>query len=389
VAVNYEVLPDYKRFNQKNNGLMRVVWDSALQSCGERENRSIRNYLDNDVPGFTRRDWAFDFATATVVSAHGTRINRPNSGLTVWENLDAKYNRTLPPGMEAFDASDPAETLLSVEKVARFLGADLVGFTELDERWVYSHHYLPGGDENPPVEIPKECCQVIVMGVSMDYEMFRTAPTAIMMSETHKNYSQMAAMVSSMAQFIRTLGYRAIPSLNDTALNVPLAVDAGLGQPSRLGTVITPEFGPRVRFCKVITDLPLGAIKKSVDLGVIEFCEVCEKCAEACPVGAVSTGPRTTEGPNISNNNGVLKWYLNAEKCRHHFAHVATNCGICFRSCPFNKGRGIHHTIAKRLVKWRLRFLNRFLVWLDDRLGYGEQKDPALFWSEKGRKRGA
>ncbi len=389
MAVNYEVLPDYKRFNQKNNGLMRVVWDPALKSCLGRERSAIRDSLERGVPGFTRRDRAFDIATSTIVSAFGTAINRPNSGLTVWENLNAKYNRAVPPDAGAFDASDPADTRGTVEKVARFMGADLVGFTELDERWVYSHHYLPSRDENPPVEIPEGCDQVIVMGLSMDYEMFRTAPTVIMSTETHKNYSQMAALVSSVAQFIRTLGYKAVPCLNDTALNVPLAVDAGLGQPSRMGLTITDAYGPRVRFCKVFTDLPLGAAKKSVDLGVIEFCEVCEKCVKACPVKAPPTGPRTTEGSNISSSNGVLKWYLNGEKCRHHFAKVATNCGICLRVCPFNKGKGIHHTIVKWLVKQRIRWVNRLLVRLDDWLGYGEQKDPTFFWSEKGRKRGA
>jgi reductive dehalogenase len=205
-----------------------------------------------------------------------------------------------------------------------------------------------------------------------------------MMSETHRNYSQMAILVASLAQFIRTLGYRAIPSLNDTALNVPLAVDAGLGQPSRLGIVITPQFGPRVRFCKVITDLPLAGGKRHVDFGVIEFCEACEKCAEACPVRAVPAGGRTTTGRNLSSNPGVLKWYLDAEKCRHHFAHVATNCGICLRMCPFNHGRGPHHALAKRLVRLKWRWVNRLLVKLHGWLGYGKQKDPRFFWNGAG-----
>ena len=39
----------------------------------------------------------------------------------------------------------------------------------------------------------------------------------------------------------------------------PLAIMAGLGELSRIGILITPEFGPRVRLCKVFTDLPLQA----------------------------------------------------------------------------------------------------------------------------------
>ncbi|MBI3024297.1 MAG: reductive dehalogenase [Candidatus Tectomicrobia bacterium] len=386
MAENYQVLPGYARFNQKNNGLMRAVWDPALKSCREREARSIRRYLEEDARGFDLRDWAFDFGASTAVSAFGTGNNKPNAGFTAWEPLDVKYNRSLPPGAGRFDASDPARARGSVEKVARFLGADLVGFTELDPRWVYSHHYLPSNKENgnPPVEIPEGMNQAIVLGVAMDHQMFRTAPSVVMMSETHRNYSQMAILVASLAQFIRTLGYRAIPSLNDTALNVPLAVDAGLGQPSRLGIVITPRYGPRVRFCKVITDLPLAGKKRHVDFGVIEFREACEKCAGACPVKAVPAGGRTATGRNLSSNPGVLKWYLDAEKCRHHFAHVATNCGICLRVCPFNHGGGPHHWLAKRLVRLKSRSLNRLLVKLHGWLGYGEQKDPRFFWNGAG-----
>ena len=382
---NYQVLPGYKRFNQRDNGLMRVVWDEPLTSCGEREKRSIRKNLESATPGFTLRDRAFDLAASTMTSVFGTGINRPDSGLTSWRPLEAKYERAIPPGVGRFEASDPAETRRTVEKVARFFGADLVGFTPLDERWVYSHHFRPGAEEkNPPVEIPEGCGQVIVMGMSMDYEMFRTAPTAVMAAETHLNYSRMSVMVASMAQFIRALGYRAIPCLNDTALNVPLAVDAGLGQPSRIGLAITPQFGPRVRFCKVITDLPLQAVKKSADFGVIEFCETCGRCVEACPVKAVPSGPRTASGPDRSSSNGVLKWYLNAERCRQHFAHVATNCGICLRSCPFNHGKGFHHRIAKRLVRLKWRWVNRLLVKLHVWLRYGEQKDPGFFWNGAG-----
>ncbi|MEK6710283.1 MAG: reductive dehalogenase, partial [Nitrospinota bacterium] len=376
MAESYQVLPGYKRFNQKNNGLMRAVWDPALKSCGEREDRSIRRYLEEGTPGFDRRDWALDLAAATAVSSFGSGINKANSGFTAWESLNVKYTRAVPQGVGRFDASDPARTRRTMEKVARFLGADLVGFTALDPRWVYSHHYTPWNKENdnPPVEIPEGCGQVVVLGVGMNYEMFRTAPSAVMMSETHRNYSQMAILAASLAQFIRTLGYRAIPSLNDTALNVPLAVDAGLAQPSRMGIAVTPEFGPRVRFCKVFTDLPLGGTKKSLDFGVLEFCEACEQCVRACPVKAVSSGPRTAEGRNLSSNPGVLKWYLDAERCRHHFAHVATNCGICLRSCPFNHGRGPHHWLAERLVRLKSRAVNRLLVRLHGWLGYGRQK---------------
>jgi len=66
----------------------------------------------------------------------------------------------------------------------------------------------------------------------------------------------MAFVATSLAEFIRLLGHDAIPAGNDMALSIPLAVDAGLGELGRNGLLITKEFGPRLRLCKVFTNLP-------------------------------------------------------------------------------------------------------------------------------------
>jgi len=384
MAANYEILPGYRRFNQKHNAIMRSSWDPKLASYDPRNVRSIKEHIQREDAGFDHLDFALSNGATTVASSLGTAINRPNSGITSWESLAKQWGRTFPIEADRLEPGDPDRMREALGKVARFYGADLVGFTPLDMRWVYSHHYDPRTGRNDPVEIPEGCDQVIVMGVSMDRDMFATAPTAIMMAETQRNYSILASLAGSVAEFIRTLGYHAVPCMNDTALSVPLAVDAGLAQPSRLGPAITPQFGPRVRFCKVITDLPLNAVKKSADFGVIEFCEACERCAQACPAKSLPLGPRTTEANNISNNPGVLKWYGNYESCRLYWSHLGTNCGICIRVCPFNHGKGFHHAIAKRLIRLKWRWVNHLLVRLHGWLGYGRQKDPRRFWNGAG-----
>ena len=40
-------------------------------------------------------------------------------------------------------------------------------------------------------------------------------------------------------------------------ISIPIAIDAGLGQLGRMGLIVTPKYGPRVRLAKVITDMPL------------------------------------------------------------------------------------------------------------------------------------
>ena len=251
MVVNYEVGPEYRRFNQKNNAIMRSNWDPLLNDYGERSQQAINKHIEKDDRGFGLDDFAFYTASRAVVSAFGTSVNGPNSGLTSWEPLSSSDARAVPDELKNGDRASPTELQSKVRRVARHLGADLVGFTPLDERWVYTNHFLPGKGadgkgENPPVELPEGCDQVVVLGFEMDHDMMATAPTAIMMTETGRNYSRMAAHTASLAQFIRAMGYTAVPSLNDTALNVPLAIDAGLAQPSRLGPAITPEFGERL-----------------------------------------------------------------------------------------------------------------------------------------------
>jgi hypothetical protein len=78
-----------------------------------------------------------------------------------------------------------------------------------------------------------------------------------------------------LACFIRGLGYQAIPCGNDTALSVPLAMAAGLGESSRMGLLITPKFGSRVRICKLFTDLPLESDDYR-PFWVHQFCQTCK-----------------------------------------------------------------------------------------------------------------
>ena len=55
-------------------------------------------------------------------------------------------------------------------------------------------------------------------------------------------------------------------------------MQAGLGEYGCHGLVITKEFGPRVRFGKIFTDLPLSH-DRPVKFGVKEFCDMCRRCA--------------------------------------------------------------------------------------------------------------
>lgn len=57
----------------------------------------------------------------------------------------------------------------------------------------------------------------------------------------------------------------------------------GLGSVSRKGNVLTPQFGPYVRFAFLITDAPLACDAPFAR----QLCDGCEECAKACPGHAV------------------------------------------------------------------------------------------------------
>jgi reductive dehalogenase len=207
------------------------------------------------------------------------------------------------------------------------------------------------------------------MGIEMDYQHLRRSPAVE--SATDIAYSKMGFIAPSVARFIQELGYHAMPSGNDTALSIPMAVDAGLGELGRNGILITEKYGPRVRLCKVFTDLPL-VHDKPVDLGVQAFCEICEKCAKSCPGQALKHGERTAEHNNISNNVNILKWPVNAERCIQWWAKNRAHCAVCIRVCPFNKPDELLH----RIVRWHVNCLpqfNRLYKWMDDVAGYDKQ----------------
>ena len=342
-----------------------------------RRHYSVKHF--GKTPGYTARDWAFAMSMWYLERWWGFGNMVGNEGLYAWYPDQAE--RALRDRMEPdakWEVSDPAEMSRNVKKAAIFLGASLVGICKLDQRWLYSHRFHPHTHEHAPIEIPEEFQYAVVMAHEMPYELMQTSPAYGGFSSTGRGYSMMAFVASSLAHYIRSLGYRAIPTGNDTALSIPCAIDAGLGELGRNGMLITEKFGPRVRLSKVLTDLPLAA-DTPIEFGVAEFCATCKRCAEDCPGGCISFDAPTTEGPTISNSNGIYKWYINPEKCLDFWARNNGSCVNCVKVCPFNKLPGTLHNAVRFLVK-NQRWLDPALVRMDRLFGYGRKKRTEDVW---------
>jgi epoxyqueuosine reductase len=366
-----------ERFDQRKDMFRRAKCDPEWI---ERARVFYSSDRVRDKPGYTQEYFALTDASWYVEDffAMGHRGSN-HKGLYAWESLDPEMTEM--PFDVKIDASDPTEVSKKVKRVARFFGTSMVGICELDRLWVYSHVTNDITGEHMPLEIPKEYCYAIAMAIEMDYSFIQTSPTGGASAATGLGYSKMAFVAGLLAQFIRGLGYRAIPCGNDTALSIPIAIEAGLGELGRNGLLITEKFGPRVRLCKVFTDLPLIPDEPHF-FGVDDFCHKCIKCAEDCPSSAISFGEKTTEALNKSNNPGVLKWPVNAEQCYKYWIANRTDCANCIRMCPFSKKEGWwHHDLVRAFIK-NAPWMNPFFVWLDDIFGYDKQLDPTTIWED-------
>ena len=149
------------------------------------------------------------------------------------------------------------------------------------------------------MEIPEGITNVIVLGKSMRHDLVRMSPTATAATSAAAGYAEDAVTLLALAQYIRSLGYQAIANQNDTNLAIPYAVQAGLGEYGRHGLVITKEYGPRVRFGRILTDMPLRH-DKPISFGVEKTCEICRRCANNCPPQAIDHGAPSTYTYNLS-----------------------------------------------------------------------------------------
>lgn len=399
----YQVRPDYQRFDQMKNMTRQSLWNPAAVELSQKRRDNLEKLMKGNHSGYDLKDWAFYTGAIANMVNSGFSVNWPNRKGNSWEPL---AKRAHIPVMAPYQSRKKAEldrttATQLIRKVSQQFGADSVGFCNLDRRWVYSHWFDEKTREHYPIKfsdeqgyegyqdpteledktqvIPEKMKYVVVLIHEMDELGMATAPSLTQMATTFTAYSRISFTTVMVAEFIRGLGYHAIPSANDTALNIPLAIDAGLGELGRNAKLITPRFGPRCRISKVITDLPLVP-GHARPWGVTQFCNTCMKCAKHCPTGAIPEGDRSYEPVGDFNSSGVLQWQIDHMKCYEYWTKVGTNCGLCIRTCPFNKSKHWSHSLVRRIIRKGSKGMDAFLVSMDDLFGYGRAKKSEDFW---------
>lgn len=257
----------------------------------------------------------------------------------------------------------PDELSVFLKEWVKKMGAHSVGICEMKDY----HFYTVGGRRErygKPVENNHK--YGIALTVEMDYELTMTGPEAPVVMESAREYLNSGMIATQLTLTLRNLGYEATSHIDaNYDLVCPLvAKDAGLGEIGRMGLLMTPKLGPRVRIAVVTTDAPLIINEPSHSDSVLDFCTYCKKCAYVCPSAAIPLDERR-------QHKGGLHWQINQEACFTYWCQAGTDCGKCMAVCPYShKTNWIHD-----FVRWGIRnnfFFRRVAVRLDDII-YGKR----------------
>ncbi len=191
-----------------------------------------------------------------------------------------------------------------------------------------------------PRSIWPEVRSVVVIGLPVDLPIVETAPS-IYYHELYKTVNTLLDQSAyRLARFLDRNGHPSIyiPRDGYGSLSVlksdPFAFFshrhaaylAGLGNFGVNNMLLTPSYGPRVRFTSIFTtaELPADEIMRG------GLCTGCMRCSRSCPAGAIDDA----DYPEGLTDKDACTSY-NASLAKRH----ASPCGWCIRVCPIGQDR--------------------------------------------------
>jgi len=287
--------------------LERRGYNAIMYSDGALPERTVQQLLTGALPGRA-------IETVTVVT-------------------DAELSPTTPtlPAPAPAPASSPAARQNALKRLLNELGADLVGVApaeriaalrpQLDALFggkvVFTAHDRAGRlyeydpeirEEHVQIRAPEDhlpgAKSVLVIGLALPQASVERAmqPPAesvgIYAFAHYEALNLLGLMAFRAARLLEDQGYRAAVTydlcgtgalsgtprgeLSDLFSNRFAAVSAGLGRLGRGGFVLTPDFGPNVRFVAIVTDAEIAPDAVPADAAVLDACADCGRCLRAC-----------------------------------------------------------------------------------------------------------
>ncbi len=205
-----------------------------------------------------------------------------------------------------------------VKRVATEVGCDDVGVALMKPEYVFEGHAVP----------PQRW--MIVLAVAHDYDALRAAPSTRTLVEVTRQYARGTRSAKAVASWLRQQGQDAFPyggPMAGSFVLIPAAIEAGLGELGKHGSIIHRRLGANFRLACVLTDIPLVAGTRDV-FGADDFCASCRLCADACPPDAIVHEKKLVRGE--------VRWYVDFDKCLPYF-NESFGCAICLAECPFSR----------------------------------------------------
>jgi ferredoxin len=215
-------------------------------------------------------------------------------------------------------AQTPAQWTDDTKRIARELGADAVGVAPMRPEYAFQGHEVP----------PQRW--MIMLGIGQDHQAMMSAPSERSLVEVTRQYARGMRVAKGLASWLRARGHDALPYAGPMAGSftlIPAAIEAGLGELGKHGSLIHRELGANFRLACVLTDVPLLAERPDV-FGGDDFCASCRVCADACPPDAIVHDKQLVRGER--------RWYVDFDKCLPYF-NENLGCAICLAVCPFSR----------------------------------------------------
>jgi epoxyqueuosine reductase QueG len=232
------------------------------------------------------------------------------------------------------------------------------------ERW-NNPPFLPWmPEEFYPQSIYPEAKSVIVIGLPIPLPVLETSP-AIYYRELYNTVNTLLDQYTyRLANFLTERGYPSIFVPRDGYGNIQVLLEkpiaffshrhaallAGLGNFGVNNTILTPEYGPRVRFGSILStaELPSDPMLET------ELCTRCMRCVKMCPSNALN---KEDYPVGITDKRACSSY--SAELYKRHISP----CGICIKVCPVGNDRALYNRDNDAMYVDMDNFANYHKAW--------------------------
>jgi epoxyqueuosine reductase len=195
-----------------------------------------------------------------------------------------------------------------------------------------------------PHSIFPEARSVIVIGFPVQLPIIETSPSLwyrelyntvnLLLDQYTYRLSLFLSERGHPSVFVPRDGYGGIEALKKNPVSFfshrHAAQLAGLGSFGVNNMLLTPQYGPRVRFGSVFTEAVLSADPLIKD----ELCLRCMRCVDCCPARALHEGEYPV---NLTDK----------QACVAHSDELnrqgISPCGVCIKVCPVGMDRSCYH----------------------------------------------